>query len=140
MRKPGSNSESTTLCCEGKLCWVAMARLESIGQVWGLLPSCSPEPPQYGGKVSENGAELVMLGTVIEPQQIKGHCLSNRIEKRPSDEVGGERTELLNSWRGAVVLGDSLFQETLEKLLALLTCWGAQAFLFALLKHGHSIC
>lgn len=49
----------------------------------------------------EDGAELVLLGRVIEPQQIKGHCLSDRIEKRPSDDTGGERTELLYSWRGA---------------------------------------
>lgn len=78
-----------------------MARLGSTGLALGLLPSCSPEPPEHGGEVPEDGAELVLLGRVIEPQQIKGHCLSDRIEKRPSDDTGGERTELLYSWRGA---------------------------------------
>lgn len=70
----------------------------ALGWPWACSP---PAALSRQSTVPEDGAELVLLGRVIEPQQIKGHCLSDRIEKRPSDDTGGERTELLYSWRGA---------------------------------------
>lgn len=139
-RKPGSSSGSSAPCYKGKLCWVAMARPESTGLALGLLPSCSPEPPEHGARrrsrtcfAGKSHRATANKRSLSFWQDWKTSLWWHRWWKNRA-------VVLLERCSGVILGWFSCPGEILEKLVALLTCWQDQAFLFALLKHGHSSC